>query len=203
MIGFVADSHNRLCLLKEAVDFLKGLAAGRIIHLGDICDSLDPGFLEQAAVLIHEENIEALRGNNECVVLTEFVPAHPGFLGRETLSFLENLPYTIRIGDLSCTHSAPFDWPEATRRPLRYYLPRLMAQGSLPFRILFRGHSHRPSVLEIHDAKIEKIPVSPGEEILFHPDKKYIVTVGAIERGACALFDRDRNLLRLLEFADK
>ncbi len=191
VIGLISDSHNHLSLMTAAIDFLRKRGATRMVHLGDICDSLHPEFLERAVEILERERVEAVRGNNECAVMTEFAVSHPDQLSLPTRVFLENLPYMIRSEAVVYAHSAPFEWPEATRRPLRYYLPRMMANGSLPFGILFRGHSHRCSVLEICGDKIEKLPVKPGVSIDLDKNKHYIITVGAIERGACALFDSD------------
>jgi len=191
MVGLISDSHNHLTFMTAAIDFLRKRGATRIIHLGDICDSLHPEFLERAVEILVKEQVEAVRGNNECAVMTEYIVSHPEQLNISTRAFLENLPYVIRSKTVVYAHSAPFEWPEATRRPLRYYLPRMMASGSLPFGILFRGHSHHCSVLEICEEKIEKLPVKPGVVIDLDKNKRYIITVGAVEHGACALFDYD------------
>ena len=92
------------------------------------------------------------------------------------------------MGKLWFTHSAPFEWPAATRRPIKDFLPYLMDADKFPFQILFRGHSHRPSIIEMNDAEMKKIPAQAGTRLKLHRNRRYVITVGAVEEASSALF---------------
>ena len=202
-IGLIADSHNKVSLMVDAIAYLREQGAVHIIHLGDICDSLEPEKLDEAVEILEREGITAVRGNNECVVINEYLPSHTGHLKKSTLTFLDQLPYVLRFEEFFFTHSAPFEWPEATRRPIRYYLPRLLETGRAPFRILFRGHSHRPSIIEIDKTDVRKIRIEPNESAQLDRKKTYVITVGAVEKSTCALFDPLVYTIKSLDFSHR
>ncbi|MFA5654373.1 MAG: hypothetical protein WDA72_09705, partial [Desulfomonilia bacterium] len=59
------------------------------------------------------------------------------------------------------------------------------------FSILFRGHSHRPSIVEILSGArgaTERIPIQPGADICLDRDRRYIITAGAVESASSVLF---------------
>ncbi len=195
-IGLVADSHGNNSLLREAIDFLESMDAQTIIHLGDICDVQMPEVIDEAVDMLREHGVRAVMGNNEGSIIR----GHKGNSGKlmrvDTVSYLEGLPYILRMGDFFFTHSTPFNWPAATRRPIASYLPFLAADDKPPFRILFRGHSHSPSVIEIKGERIGEVGVEPGKTITLHADRIHVITVGAVEDGLLALFLPDRDELR-------
>jgi hypothetical protein len=82
--------------------------------------------------------------------------------------------------------------PLPTRLPLKGpYLssfPCSPANDQPDFSILFRGHSHRPSILELRQGAIEKNPVQPGVDIPLDRSRRYIITVGAVETASSVLF---------------
>ena len=188
-IGLIADSHGEISLMLDAIKTLKDMGAATIIHLGDICDSLRPECLDEAVAILDRYEVKAVFGNNEYILLTEYLANHEDGYNDIVGRFLKKLPYTINIGNLCFTHSTPFNWPAATNRPLSEYLPRLLENKSPPFKILFRGHSHTPSVIEIEGGCSKEIGLKSGDKIALNKDRIYVVNVGAIEDGAFALFD--------------
>ncbi|MEA3223725.1 MAG: metallophosphoesterase family protein [Thermodesulfobacteriota bacterium] len=189
-IGLIADSHSKNSLMLTAIHTLRAMGASTFIHLGDICDSLMPENLDEAVEILNRYKVKAILGNNEYMLISEYLLNHADGLKEATISFLKELPYTIVAGEICFTHSLPFDWPAATRRPIKEYLPVLMESNRPhPHRIIFRGHSHSPSVIEIEDGCMEELTLDPGEKITLYKERIYVITVGAVENGACALFD--------------
>lgn len=187
-IGIMADSHGNNELLLYAITALKAVGAGQLFHLGDMCDSLTPHLITRAMDILQEHDVRCVRGNNECNILHDSRGAHATDDSLKLLSRLQELPYTIRLGIFWLTHSAPFSYPAATKRPISEFLPLLTRDDAPAFSILFRGHSHRPSIMEIRRDAAEKIPVPAGVDIPLDRSKKYIITVGAVESASSVLF---------------
>lgn len=190
-IGIMADSHGNSGLLLNAIKALKALGAGLLIHLGDMCDSLSPHLAGQSLDILDEHDVRCVRGNNESDILHHNRGARAEDDFSKSLSRLEDLPYTIRLGNLWFTHSAPFDYPAATKRPISEFLPQLTGEEGPGFSILFRGHSHRPSIVEIFSGDrgaTERIPIQPGTDICLDRDRRHIITAGAVESASSVLF---------------
>lgn len=149
--------------------------------------------MDYAVEILKKYNIKAILGNNEYAIKTEFIPNNPKTLKECTISFLNELPYNLMIDDLCFTHSLPYNWPAATRQPLEGLLKFPPAGDMMPFRILFRGHSHSMSVVEYCDEERANIYIESGKKIKLRDDRKYIITVGALEDRFCALFDPETD----------
>jgi len=197
-IGLIADSHGRTDLLATSIDRLEAMGVPTIIHLGDICDSLAPLALEDAVAVLKEHGVYALRGNNEYAILVNHQGERAGCLPADVLSYLEALPYTIVMGDFRFAHSAPFDFPAAASWPITDDHPLIDLAGIIDCRILFRGHSHTPSVVELDGKAMHRIPAAAGFHMTFRRDRRYVVTVGAIEEEALAVFLPEENEVRFL-----
>ena len=201
--GLIADSHGKISLMLDAINSLKDMGAATIIHLGDICDSLRPECLDEAVAILQRYEVKAVLGNNEYILITEYLANQADGYNDIVVSFLKKLPYTLNIGNFCFTHSIPFNWPAATNRPLSEYLPRLLENESPPFKVLFRGHSHTPSVIEIEVGCSKEMGLRSGDKITLKKDKIYVINVGAIEDGAFALFDPASYEFSSLTFRSK
>lgn len=197
-IGLIADSHGKNDLLQRAIRAVQKNGAETIIHLGDLCDSLDPHPLEDTINILQQNNIRGVLGNNEYSIISEHHNAHVQNISSQVLEYLSNLPYIMTMGPVWFTHSAPFKWPAATRRPIMDFLPHLLEHGDLPFEILFRGHSHRQSIIEIDGSEIKKIPVHAGSKQHLSKDRRYVITIGAVEEASSALFLPDEHAVLFL-----
>ena len=187
-IGLIADSHGRNDLLLDSILMLEAMGVRDIIHLGDICDSLAPLALEDALMILKEHKVRAVRGNNEYAILTNHQGPHANSLSSEVLSYLSALPYTINQGDLCFAHSAPFEWPAATSWPVTDNHPFIDLDTIMPCKVLFRGHSHTPSIIELGGTEVKKIPAEAGTIKKLSRYRRYVITVGAVEEASCAMF---------------
>lgn len=197
--GLISDSHGNLAALLDAILMLEQMGMRTLVHLGDICDSLAPHTLEDAVKILRDHGVRTVRGNNEHAVLSDHQARDRGVLSSDVVAFLTGLPYTLTMGDLCFAHSAPFEWPAATRRPFAEYLPRFLERGPLPFRILFSGHSHSPSILEIDGHRLKKIPSREGITQSLSRDRHYVITVGAVQEGSCAVFLPEEYAIQFLQ----
>ena len=197
-IGLIADSHSNNTLLYDAIIKLKELGVDAIVHLGDICDSMKYEALDAAVEILGKHDVRAVKGNNECYILTELNYNKPFDLLDSTISYINNLPYNFFIDDICFTHSLPFSWLAATRYPLKEYIPMFAAEKNPAFRIMFRGHSHTSSVVEMKNNEFREFHMEPGQKINMQRDTRYIITVGAVEDGLCAFYDFGTNEFSLL-----
>ena len=197
-IGLLADSHGKNDLLLDSIVMLKEMGSHVIVHLGDICDSLAPSALNEAVMILKEHGVKAVKGNNEHAILTENNAPHADSLPHDVLSFLSGLPYTIALDEFCFAHSAPFDWPAATRWPVTDNHLLIDLEKVIPCRILFRGHSHTPSIIEVDGTKTRRYPVAPGMKRRLSRELRYIITVGAVEEASSALFLPEDYEIRFL-----
>ncbi len=198
-IGIIADSHGENELLLRAILLLKDRGVQTIFHLGDICDSLAPLALEDAVPMLMEHGVRTVMGNNEYAIMVNHQGSHANSLSPEVLSFLSGLPYTITMDDICFAHSAPFDWPAATSWPITDSHPLVDLGSIIPYKILFRGHSHTPSIMEIDGTTIERIPAGSGMKKRLLRDRRYVITVGAVEEASLALFLPEEYEIRFLQ----
>lgn len=197
-IGIMADSHGNNDLLLRTIVILKSMGARRLIHLGDMCDSLALHSIDETLGIMKEHGVEGVRGNNECTILQDHRTAHGKADPAGAVPLLDELPYTIRIGSLLFAHSIPLHFPAATKRPVSEFLPLLAGDKGVPFSVLFRGHSHRPSILDISSQPVKKIPTGSGKDILLERNRRYVITVGAIEASSSALFLPEEFTIRFI-----
>jgi predicted phosphodiesterase len=183
LTGLLADTHSKNEMLEKAIEKLKSLGAEKIIHLGDICDSLNPGALDEAVRLLKENNVSAVLGNNDYIVLADGLTEG---LADETVQYLKELPFTITSGNITFTHSSPFEWPAATRRPIMEFIHSLHPDKH---KLIFRGHSHTPSAIRVISKTTHEIPIPESGIIKLEKETGYIITVGAVESGSIAVFD--------------
>ncbi|MEA2101358.1 MAG: metallophosphoesterase family protein [Thermodesulfobacteriota bacterium] len=191
--GLISDSHGNNRLLKEAISALSEMGAQTIWHLGDFCDSVRPEQVDESVGILKDHNIMAVMGNNEISILME---DHTEKIGIKSISFLRNLPFTRSFNGICLAHSIPFDYPSATRRPISEYMPILVKQKNPSFHILFRGHSHTPLIQRVNHTGTKKIPLVTGNNIKLDRNGIYVITIGALEDGACCIFDPDTRTLR-------
>jgi predicted phosphodiesterase len=192
LIGLLADSHSNNSLLEKAIEKLRSIGAVDIIHLGDICDSLNPSALDKAVQILKDNNVKAVLGNNDYIVIADSLTEG---LKEETVDYLKGLPYTIKSGGITFTHSSPFEWPAATRRPISDFIHSLHPEKQ---RLIFRGHSHTPSIVEVIEGVPHKIKFPSSGIVALDRDKRYIITVGAVEKNSIATFDPNNLEVRFL-----
>lgn len=193
-IGIIADSHGDIEATRLAIKTLEHKGADRIVHLGDICDSLDAGTLDEAVRLLSGKRLCAVKGNNDYLVETALLDKDPRRFLPETRSFIKGLPIKIEWDGLCFAHSLPFDFLRSFYEPIDTGgTERARDLFALtPYRILFAGHSHTPALFRWRNGQIARRPLEKGPPVIaLDPKDRYIIIVGAVTRGECALFDKE------------
>ncbi len=193
-IGLVADSHSDLAALRHACSALGERGAERVVHLGDICDSLQAGVLEACIGFLKEREILSVKGNNDFLLESLLRQQPPAERARSErlAAFLRDLPFTMVSGDVCFAHSLPFDSLRAFYEPIDIGSPDRAREvfRSTPHRILFCGHSHSPVAFRWNRGLVKREPVPMEEPLRLDPAERYIFVIGSVAEGECALYDR-------------
>ncbi|MEW6442341.1 MAG: metallophosphoesterase family protein [bacterium] len=201
-IGLVSDSHSNLAAMRVAVRTLRSRGAQTIVHLGDICDSLQGEVLEESIRFVRQHGLLAVKGNNDFLLenlLRHMLPETRG-AADEQMEFLRDLPMTIVWNDLCFAHSLPFDSLRAFYEPIDVGSTHRASEifSSTPYRALFCGHSHSPVCFRWDRGEVTRFTIPDGAPIPIGPEERYIFVIGSVAEGECALFDRDAQKLERL-----
>jgi len=196
-IGLIADSHGNLEATAEAIRILKGRGAGMLVHLGDFCDSLRHDRTAAMIRLLRENNVLAVKGNNDFSVERMLADERrePDSAGGPTIAYLRTLPFTRSLNGLLFAHSLPYDSLRSFYEPIdtgnTQRAVRLFSESN--FERLFCGHSHIPILFRMAGGNVTREQVPRGEILLQEAGDRFIVIVGAADEGECALYDAERR----------
>lgn len=194
-IGIMADSHGDVDALQAAVTFLTQAGCQSLYHLGDICDSTLPETIARCVATIQENNILAVKGNNEHTVSVNSPED-----GDSAISlFLGRLPMVRVLPGALFAHSLPFEKElglSAMIRALTDDAARFFFQ-QYPENLLFRGHSHAPVLMHEKGGTVLSIPISLREPISLSPCRPGIITAGALTEGLCMIWDTVADEIQL------
>ncbi|MBN1614287.1 MAG: metallophosphoesterase family protein [Deltaproteobacteria bacterium] len=197
-IGLLADSHGDLKSTEESIRVLRERGVDGMIHLGDFSDSMRTDTLGAIVDMLEANGILAVMGNNDFMVgntLAEMA-AHNGDPDRSRLAaFIKSVPMTRVLQDLCFAHSLPFEMFKSCYEPIdngsTERAQSLFRETS--HRILFCGHSHFPVLFRLRGGRVSRENVLPDRRISLDPSDRYIVVVGAVEEGECALYDLESS----------
>jgi predicted phosphodiesterase len=194
-IGLMADSHGDLNATKKAIAVLRKEGAESLIHLGDFFDSLQNDSLSSLISLLKDNGVLAVKGNNDHQIekLLKDNSYEEGEERESVLSFIGDLPMIMVMKDLCFAHSLPFDALRSFYEPIDTGSAK-RARGifkNTPYRILFCGHSHIPVFFRWKDGHATRETIMPGHALSIEKGERYIMIVGAVYGGECALYDRD------------
>ncbi len=186
-IGIMADSHGNAAAIAAAIDFFQKAGCRRIIHLGDICDSVACDSADKCVGIVQKHAVLAVKGNNDHAVVKNRALRQNGCISSETAAYLESLPLQIEMSKALFVHSRPFadtlGLSAMTGDMEKAAAERFLAR--YPGRILFRGHGHSPRVTGLTDTCSTIVNPAPGESLQLDGQQGWIVTCGALYKGLC------------------
>lgn len=201
-IGILADSHDRLDALKRAVRLLEDRGADRLVHVGDLCDSLRLDLLDAAVRLVTDHRILAVKGNNDFMLETLLINRHtsPDPLAESLVAFLQALPMYIQWQGLCFAHSLPFEALRSFYEPIDNGSTRMAREvfRMTSHRLLFCGHSHRPTLFRWDGKKAHREGPPPIGASSLDARHRHIVVTGAVVESECVLFDTEGWILERL-----
>ena len=193
-IGILADIHEDVEALSQALDLLRREGAGPLVVLGDLFYA-GPRIAQTADLLI-EAGAVGVWGNHDLGLCLEPEPQILARYPGRVFDFLRTLGPRLEVDGCLFSHGLP-QW-DATD-PTAYYLedrPESAAglAGSLAAsacRVTFVGHFHRWLIATPEGI----IPWDGKEAISLGPERRYLVVVAAVCDGWCAEYDTSSGRL--------
>lgn len=188
-LGLLADIHEAVEPLQEAIERFRELQVDEILHVGDICRMHRR--LKETCKILKEANVAGVWGNHDLGLCREVEEKFHESFGEEVLSYMAGLSPQLVREDCLLSHVEP--WLDANDVSQLWYfdgLPDSVEKLAKSFtavtqRILFSGHVHRWFV---------GVPQGPcawdGEGSLrLAPPQRYLVILHAVVEGHCAVYD--------------
>jgi predicted phosphodiesterase len=187
-LGLLADVHEAVDLLREAIGLFRQRGVDEIVFLGDLCAMHKR--LDETAALMHQERIAGVWGNHDFGLCHGHVRAGAQY-SPELLAYTTTLRPSLVRDDCLFTHVEP--WLDANDILQLWYFeglpdtPAKLARSfdAVPQRVLMSGHVHR-WFLAAPDGPI----VWDGTTTVWlRPPARYYVTLHAVVEGHCAIYD--------------
>jgi len=203
-VGIMADSHGQAESISDGVKFLLKIGCCPVFHLGDICDSSHPETADECVKILEQNDVSAIKGNNDHVILNSHLDRDESIISDHTLQYLKSLPHVIEYDRAVLAHSLPFYaelglscliWDMGEKEINRFFRQETK-------KILFRGHSHKPVISWREKNKIitEEIVLDRGINLV---DKfPCVVTCGALTRGLCLIWDTEHMKIESKSFRE-
>ena len=193
-VGIISDSHGEAAHLSKAIHLLKDKKCRKIIHLGDICDTVHIHTADECISLIQEFNVIAVKGNNDNALVLH----HNSGINPTTIDYIQSLPLVIQSQQLIFAHSLPFFKTlglSCMIQGLNSHFLKLCFDYLDENAILFRGHSHQPEIVVQSNHKYQRTALNlPVEKNLKHLCP-CIVTCGAVLNGQCMIYYPENRIL--------
>ena len=203
-IGIVTDIHDDVPKLTAALTALRDERVDAIVSIGDTSDL--HGKWEDVtgvAAALQAAGAVGVWGNHDYGLCRDVTPeARRRFAGK-TLDYMATMRPRLDLGGCHFTHVEPwldtekleelwcFDGrPEDPQRLARSF-------AAVPNRGLFIGHFHRWLAVT-ETGQLDWDATTP---LTFEPDRRYLVVVGPLFRGAFAIMDTDRWVLEPRQLA--
>jgi len=206
LLGLLADIHEAVEPLREALGLFARHGVEEVIVLGDICRMHRR--LGETVALLQGVGAVGVWGNHDFGLCRDIGEEVRRRFAPAILEYTTTLEATLLREDCLFTHVEP--WLDANDLAQLWYFepaPRTPAEfarsfDAVPQRVLFSGHVHRWSL-----ATPEGPVAWDGDgPIRLAPPGRYFVTVGAVVAGHAALFETTTGELiplRLSVFDDE
>lgn len=196
-VGIMADSHGQVEAMLTAVTYFRRMGCERVVHLGDICDSLLPDASDACVKLLQSEGVTALKGNNDHTLVVNRPDAAGACVAPETIDYLDRLPMRTQDEEAIFTHSLPFEKELGLSCMVRTpgENESIWFFEACPDKVLFRGHSHEPEIKWRQNGRIVAEPIAPGSRVALNERRPCIVTCGALTKGLCMIWRPDTGVI--------
>ncbi len=191
LVGIIADSHGQVESISDGIGLLSAMGCRPVFHLGDICDSSYPETADECIKILEKNEVSAIKGNNDHLILSGCLEGNGNVISGHTVTYLGNLPHVIEYDRAVLTHSLPFYaelglscmiWDMGEKEIRRFFNDRAE-------KILFRGHSHKPTISFREHDRIITEEIALDREINLLERFPCVVTCGSLTRGLCLIWD--------------
>jgi predicted phosphodiesterase len=189
LLGLLADIHEAVEPLREALGVFAAHGVEEVIVLGDICRMHRR--LAETVALLSEARAVGVWGNHDFGLCRDIGDDIRRRFAPSILEFTQTLRPTLVREDCLFTHVEP--WLDANDITQLWYFdsPPQMPEGfarifdAVPQRVLFSGHVHRWT-LATPDGSVEW---DAATRIQLTPPGRYFVIVGAVVAGHAAMYE--------------
>jgi predicted phosphodiesterase len=193
-IGIIADIHEDVEALQQAIDLLRGEKVDRLLVLGDLFYAGQR--VAETVDALAAAGVVGVWGNHDLGLCYEPAPYLVARHPIRVFEFLKSLSARLEIEDCLFTHGLP-QWDPFD--PAEYYLgdrPESATGLAGSFaassrRVTFVGHFHR--WLSATPEGI--IPWNGNEMLTLERERRFLVVVGAVCDGWCASYDTANGVL--------
>ncbi len=195
-IGLIADSHGDVERTELAAKVLLSAGAERLIHLGDFCDTLQESSWVAVMQVLQQYRMLTVKGNNDFQVETLLKERRSewGQAEVELRAYLKSLQTTMVSDGLCFAHSLPYDSIRSVYEPIDdgTTVKAIKIFHRTVYHIMFCGHSHTPALFRWRKEKVTREEIPRDKTFPMKESERYIVVVGAVTDGYCALYDREK-----------
>lgn len=197
-IGIVADIHEAIEALQQALAEFRMRQVDLVVSLGDACDTFSPGGkASEVVALLSEAGAVGVWGNHDvglCFDVTERIRRQAG---PEVLGYMASMQPQLVLAGCRFSHVEP--WLDARRVEDLWYFdgppdtPEKVARSfaAAPEKHLFVGHFHRWLVM----TPSGRVDWNGEVELALVEGSRYLVVVAPVVSGWCAIFDTDQGRL--------
>jgi predicted phosphodiesterase len=189
LLGLLADIHEAVGPLREALDLFARHRVDAILHLGDICEMHHR--LDETIALLQNAGVAGVWGNHDYGLCRDVTDEMRRRFSPGAIEYMRTLQPTLTREDCLFTHVEP--WLDANDLLQLWYFeglpdtPEKLARSfaAVSQRVLFSGHVHKWFLA----TPAGPIPWDGSAPIRLAPPERYLVVLHALVRGHCAVFD--------------
>jgi hypothetical protein len=194
-IGILADIHENIAHLDAALGRLSRRGVDRLVVLGDILDS--GRFATETVARLEAAGAVGVWGNHDVGYARPQDPEAIADIPAIVRGYLGRLADRFEIDGVLFSHIEP--WRDPYDIIDSYYIdgPPDSAErarrtfAAIPQRIAIIGHFHRWLAFDANGA----VPWNAPEPLVLEPASRYLLCVGAVHDGWCALLDTSAGVI--------
>jgi len=193
-IGIITDSHGQVAQLSQAIHYLKEKKCRTIIHMGDICDSVQIQAADECISIIQKFDVIAIKGNNDHALTFNYNSG----INKATIDYIQSLPLVIEGQQIVFAHSLPFINTlglSCMIQSLNSRFLKLCFDYLSENAILFRGHSHQPEIVFQSNKGYQRMKMNLPVEVDLDGLRTCVVTCGAVMNWQCMVYYPDDHVL--------
>jgi predicted phosphodiesterase len=189
LLGLLADIHEAVEPLREALDLFARHRVDAVLHVGDICRMHH--HLDDTVALLHGAGVAGVWGNHDYGLCRGVDDQTRKRFSAGVIEYMGTLQPTLVREDCLFTHVEP--WLDANDVLQLWYFegppdtPDKLARSfaAVSQRVLFSGHVHAWFLATPEG----QIPWDGSAPVRLAPPGRYLVILHAVVRGRCAVYD--------------
>ena len=190
-LGLLADIHEAVDCLKSCLDALRRARVDSFVILGDVLD--EGARVDDTIAVLAPLPSVGVWGNHDFGLCGEVVPEARARFSASALEYFASLRPSVEIEGCRFQHIDPHLDPTRANDLWMFCTPDARATGfaRTPYRRVFVGHHHLWAMFTPEG----ELPWGPSKPAHLSADQRYLVSVGAVVDGWCAVFDTQADEL--------